>query len=149
MRRHFAISRDDVALDKVILTAKLHPLMSNAKWVKLLATLVLNWQLIQACKVKLIWEDASVERWLLLEEETSYQFDYYANAMEAMITGTPRLGWAAYKEIEWLDFPRLPNNKAVTQDIKAIQQKIEEIGHFQLDMSSDNLRLYAYQRPQL
>ncbi|ALD22204.1 hypothetical protein [Hymenobacter sp. DG25A] len=147
MKRHFAARRDDDALDRVILTAKLHPLMSNAKWVKLITTLVTNWHLVQACQVKLIWEDIDVERWLLIDEDKSYLFDYYPSAMEAMITGTPRLGWAAYKEIEWLDFPRFPSNKAVTQDLHTIQQKIEEVGHFQMDTSPDNLRLYAYQRP--
>jgi hypothetical protein len=147
MKHRFEIRRDDETLDRLILTAKLQPLMSNAKWVKLLTTLVANWQLIQECKVKLMWEDASVERWLRIEEGTSYEFDYYASAMEAMIVGTPRLGWADYKEIEWLDFPKLPRNKACIKDLKAIQQKIEEVGRFQFDASPDNLRLYAYQRP--
>jgi len=147
MKNPFEIKRDDRTLDKLIFTTKLHPLMSNAKWVKLLATLVANWQLIQECKVKLIWEDASVERWLRIEEETSYEFDYYASAMEAMIVGAPHLGWAAYKEIEWLDFPKLPRNKVGVQDLKDIQYKIEEIGDFQYIASPDNLRLYACQRP--
>jgi len=146
MKRHFEIKPSDKALDKVILAAKLHPLLSNAKWVKLITALIANWQLIHECRVKLIWEDASVERWLRIEEEVSHEFDYYANAMEAMIVGTPRLGWATYKEIEWLDFPRFSCRKASVQDLKAIQQKIEEIGLFQFDASSDNLRLYAYQR---
>ena len=134
MKHNFAIKRDDAALDKVILAANLHPLMSNAKWVKLIATLVENWFLVQECKVKLIWEDKSVDRRLAIDEHTSYQFNYYANAMEAMIIGSPRLGWAAYKEIEWLDFPRLSSDKVVTQDLTAIQQKIEAVGEFQMDL---------------
>ena len=147
MRHNFAIERDDAALDKVILSANLHPLMSNAKWVKLITTLVENWSLVQECKVKLIWEDESVDRWLAIDEHTSYQFNYYASAMEAMIIGRPRLGWAAYKEIEWLDFPRFSSGKAVPQDLAGIQKKIEAVGKFQMDLSPDNLRLYAYQRP--
>ena len=147
MKHNFAIERDDAALDKVILSANLHPLMSNAKWVKLITTLVENWSLVQECKVKLIWEDKSVYRRLAIDEHTSYQFNYYASAMEAMIIGSPRLGWAAYKEIEWLDFPRFSSDKAVSQDLIAIQQKIEAVGKFQMDLSPDNLRLYAYQRP--
>ncbi len=129
------------------MTAKLYPLMSNAKWVKLIAVLIANRDLIQACKVKLIWEDVDVDRWLLIGEETSYQFDYYANAMEAMITGTPRLGWTVYKEIEWLDFPRFPRDTGEAQELHTIQLKIEEVSHFQIDASADNLRLYAYRRP--
>lgn len=147
MRQHFSLRRDDVALDKVILTAQLQPLLSNTKWVKVMDTLVANWQLIHRCEVKLIWEDAAVMRRLLIEEETSYQFDYYATAMEAMITGTPRLGWAAYKEIEWLDFPRFLNDQARPQDVAAIEQKLAAVGHFRLEASADNLRLYAYHRP--
>jgi hypothetical protein len=147
MRRHFPIRRDEVALDKVILTAQLQPLLSNAKWVKVIGTLVANWQLIHLCKVKLIWEDATVERRLVIEEETSYDFDYYATAMEAMITGTPRLGWAAYKEIEWLDFPRFLPDQAHAQDVAAIEQQLAVVGQFRLEVSADNLRLYAYHRP--
>ncbi|MDQ2771602.1 MAG: hypothetical protein M3Y54_14015 [Bacteroidota bacterium] len=147
MKHNFATKRDDAALDKVILAANLYPLMSNVKWVKLIATLVENWSLVQECKVKLIWEDESVDRWLAIDEHTSCQFNYYASAMEAMIIGSPRLGWAAYKEIEWLDFPRFYSDKTVTQDLTAIQQKIEAVGKFQMDLSLENLRLYAYQRP--
>ncbi len=147
MKYSLEIKRDDETLDKVILTAQLRPLMSNAKWVKLLTILVANWQLVQECKVKLIWEDASVEQWLHIEEETTYNFDYYASAMEAMIVGIPRLGWVAYKEIEWLDFPKFLRNKVGAQDLEAIRCQIEKIGEFQLVMMSDNLRLYAYLRP--
>jgi hypothetical protein len=147
MKRHFPIRRDDEALNKVIQSAKLQPLISNARWVKLLTALVAKWPLVQACKVKLIWEDASVERWLHLDEHTYYHFDYYDSAMEAMISGTPKLGWAAYKEIEWLDFPSFFSDKAIAQDLRLIQQRIEEVGQFNLAATSDHLRLYAYQRP--
>ncbi|GAB3648871.1 hypothetical protein GCM10027594_24280 [Hymenobacter agri] len=147
MKRNFAIKRADADLDKVILESNLHPLMSNAKWVKLIATLVKNWFLVHECKVKLIWEDESVERLLAIDEHTSYQFNYYASAMEAMIIGRPRLGWAAYKEIEWLDFPRFASSNSLPQDLLSIQQKIDSIGKFQMELSPDNLRLYAYQRP--
>ncbi len=147
MKYSLGLKRDDETLDKVILTAQLRPLMSNAKWVKLLTTLVANWQLVQECKVKLIWEDASVERWLHIEEETTFNFDYYASAMEAMIVGAPHLGWAAYKEIEWLDFPKFLRNKVGTQDLEAIRYQIGKIGSFQLVAIPDNLRLYAYLLP--
>lgn len=147
MKRHVALRRDDEALDKVILAAQLQPLLSNAKWVKLLATLVAHWPLVQACQVKLIWEEAKVERWLHLDEHTSYQFDYYASAREAMISGTPRLGWTAYKEIEWLDFPQFLPATTIAQDLLAIQQKIAVVGQFRFDALPAKLRLYAYHRP--
>ena len=147
MKRRFAVNRDEEALNKVILAARLQPLLSNAKWVKLLTTLVAQWPLVQACQVKLIWEDARNERWLHLDEQTSYQFNYYASAMEAMISGKPNLNWTAYKEIEWLDFPRFFSPKAVEQDLPAIQQHLATVGQFRLQALSDRLRLYAYHRP--
>ena len=147
MKHNFAIKRDDADLDKVILKSNLHPLMSNAKWVKLITTLVENWSLVRECRVKLIWEDENVDRWLTIDEHTSYQFNYYASAMEAMIIGRPRLGWAVYKEIERLDFPQFSSDKAVAQDLRVIQQIIEAAGRFQMNLSPDSLHLYAYQRP--
>jgi hypothetical protein len=147
MRRHVAVNRDEKALDKLILATHLQPLLSNAKWVKLLTTLVAQWPLVQACQVKLIWEDARNERWLHLNEHTSYQFDYYASAMEAMISGKPNLNWTAYKEIEWLDFPRYFSPKTAEQDLSAIQRQLEAVGEFRLEASPDQLRLYAYHRP--
>ena len=147
MRGHFSIRRDDEALDKYIQTARLQPLLSNAKWVKLLDALVKNWPAIHACTVKLIWEEASGERRLLFDEDTSYGFNYYAHAMEAIITGSPRLGWAAYKEIEWMDFPRFPKGAAGEQDLGRWQQQLALIGQFKMEESPDNLRLYMYRRP--
>jgi hypothetical protein len=129
------------------LAAQLQPLLSNAKWVKLLTTLVAQWPLVQACHVKFIWEDARTERWLQVDEQTSYQFDYYARAMEAMISGKPQVGWVAYKEIEWLAFPRFFSSKAVEQDLPAIQRHLETVGQFRLEVSPEQLRLYAYHRP--
>jgi hypothetical protein len=147
MKRFVAVNRDEEALDKLIVAAHLQPLLSNAKWVKLLTTLVAQWPLVQACRVKLIWEDAGNERWLHLDEHTSYQFDYYASALEAMISGKPNLNWTAYKEIEWLDFPRFFSLKASKQDLLAIQRQLEAVGQFRLETFPDQLRLYAYHRP--
>ena len=147
MKRHVAINRDEEALYKLILAAQLQRLLSNAKWVKLLTTLVAQWPLVQACQVKLIWEDTSNERWLHLDKHTSYLFNYYASAMEAMISGKPHLNWTAYKEIEWLNFPRFFSPKAVEQDLSAIQRQLEAVGQFRLENSPDQLCLYAYHRP--
>ena len=147
MRRYVAVNRDEEALDKLILAAQLQPLLSNAKWVKLLTTLVAQCPLVQACHVKLIWEDASNERWLHLDQHTHYQFNYYASAMEAMISGKPQLGWTAYKEIEWLDFPRFFSSKAAEQDLSAIRRQLEAVGQFRLEAFPALLRLYAYHRP--
>jgi len=71
VKHDFALKRDDEALNKIILSAELQPLMSNAKWVMLLDMLVQQWHRLQQCKVKLIWEGPDAERWLLLDEDTS------------------------------------------------------------------------------
>jgi hypothetical protein len=141
--RKSPIKRDDAALDKLIAAAQLQPLLSNAKWVKLLTALVESWPLVQECRVKLIWEDTCGTRRLLLDQHTSYNFDYYASAVEAMITGTPR-GWYAYKEIEWLEFPR--DTAVGTQDLAAIQRVIEAVGQFRLVLMPDSFQLVAYLR---
>lgn len=146
MSSRFAIRRDDEALEQLIQTAQLQPLLSNAKWVKLLGALVKNWPAVHVCHVKLIWEESSVERRLLFDAHTSYAFDYYATAMEAMVSGSPRLGgWVAYKEIEWLDFPRFAGEGE--QNLGQLQQQLAQIGQFRVKESADNLRLYAYLRP--
>lgn len=144
--KKFAIKRDDDALDKLIAAAQLQPLMSNAKWVKLLRALVASWPLVQQCRVKLIWEDDSPERWLHIDEHDSYNFNYYASAMESMVSGKPHLGgWCAYKEIEWLEFGRVAG--AETQDLAAVQRVVEGVGQFRLVLMEDSLRLVAYLRP--
>jgi hypothetical protein len=144
MRHDYALKRDDVALDKIIVTAGLQPLLSNAKWVKLLDLLVQQWPLLRECKAKLIWEGADVDRWLLLDEHTSYGFNYYARAMEGLISGKPR-GWYDYKEIEWLELFPSPGDEA--QHLDQLQQAIAQLGQFRLERSPDKLRLYAYYRP--
>lgn len=105
--------------------------MSTSKWVKLLAALVDNWFEIKECLVKPLWDEGNPARRLLLNEHTQYDFDYYATAMESMVSGTPR-GWYAYKEIEWLDFPRLILTKEkappTTQNLETIKRVIDELG---------------------
>ncbi|MCC2546437.1 hypothetical protein LJY25_08270 [Hymenobacter sp. BT175] len=144
MRSDFDLKRDDEALDKLILATGLQPLMNNAKWVKLLTLLVQQWHLLRECKVKLIWEGPDVERWLLLDEDTSYGLDYYDTAVEALISGQPR-GWYAYKEIEWLELLPAPDGK--TQHLDLLQQEIDQLGQFRVERFMDKLRLYAYHRP--
>lgn len=124
--------------------------MSNSKWVKLIARLVENYSLIHECRVKLLGEEYTGLRTLRIDEYVTLNFDYYPVAMEAMISGKPR-GWYAYDQIEWLDFPGVVTDAkghTIAQDTVAIQDKIAEVGLFQLALTVDNLRLYAYQQPQ-
>ncbi len=140
-------SREDNYLDNFIRQRFSTSLMSSSKWVKLIAALVDNWFEIKQCLVKPIWDDEMPTRQLFVDEHTTYGFDYYDSAMESMISGKPR-GWYAYKEIEWLDFPLLVQTKegavATRQNLEVIKTIIENTGQFSLELTSDNLRLYAY-----
>jgi len=132
------------------LVSGLLPLMSNSKWVKLITKLVEHHSLIKECRVKLLGEDYTSLRTLRIDEYVTFNFDYYPAAMEAMISGKPR-GWYAYDQIEWLDFPSEvadAKGRAGAQDIAVIQHRIAEVGQFQLALTADNLRLYAYQQAQ-
>ena len=141
--------REDSYLKEFIQQNFTTSLMSNSKWVKLLATLVVNHTEIKQCLVKPIWDKLPPTRELLFDENTSYNFDYYATAIESMVSGKPR-GWYAYKEIEWLDFPRSITNckteTTATQDLEVIQKILDEAGQFALERTSENIRLYAYFR---
>jgi len=144
--------RDDAFLNKLIRQRFPTALMNNHKWVKLITVLVANYSAIKECRVKIIWDDETPVRLLLIEEDLQFGLEFYDTSMEALITGNPK-GWYQYKEIEWLDFPRyiISNNRkgtAITeeQDLEFIKSTIEAIGQFHLELTSDNLRLYAYLR---
>jgi hypothetical protein len=139
--------REDSYLDKLIQQKFSSFFMSNSKWIKLIATLVANTDIIKECLVKPIWEEQEPIRHLRFDAHTYYGFDYYASAMESMVSGNPR-GWYDYKEIEWLDFPRLITAKgrvaAITQNLEAIELLLNSVGKFHLELMEDKLRLYAY-----
>lgn len=135
--------RDDNYLDNVVRQRNLVGCLSNAKWVRLIAALATYGNLIIECQVKLIWEEGFTGRCLLINEDTTYNFDYYGSAMEAMITGTPR-GWYDYREIEWLTFYRHPVGLG-EQCIEAILAALAPIGQFAFTLTDDYLRLDAYQ----
>ncbi|MGI4762215.1 MAG: hypothetical protein ACRYF0_16015 [Janthinobacterium lividum] len=141
--------REDPYLDELIQQKFSISLMSNSKWVKLIASLIANAATIKECLVKPIWEEQQPTRQLQFDEHTHYDFDYYASAMESMVSGNPR-GWYAYKEIEWVDFPRYVTAKdkatAITQDLEAIELLLNNVGQFHLELTQEKLRLYAYLR---
>ena len=135
--------RGDEFLDRVVNKRALVGFMNNPKWVKLIHGLVANHSLVKECQVKLIWEEEPAGRWLRINEDTDYQFDYYDQAMESMITGKPR-GWYAYREIEWLEFPRCLTEQSGEQDLGAIQTALAPIGQIPLVLTNNSLRLEAY-----
>ncbi|GAB2871314.1 hypothetical protein GCM10027044_36960 [Hymenobacter ruber] len=105
--------------------------------------MVENHNLIRECQVKLIWEQEYLGRWLLINEYTDYQFNYYCKSMEAMITGKPR-GWYDYREIEWVEFPRHLTDQAGEQDLDAIQSALSQAGQLPFVLTDASLRLEAY-----
>ncbi|TPG63634.1 hypothetical protein [Hymenobacter nivis] len=135
--------RGDDFLDRVVSERALVGFLSNAKWVKLLHTLVAHHSLIKECQVKLIWEEEPTGRLLRIDADTEYRFDYYDQAMEAMISGKPR-GWHAYREIEWLEFPRYLTEQPGEQDLDAIQSALATVGQIPLVLTNNSLRLEAY-----
>lgn len=142
-KRSLETAREDDFLDRVVAKRGLVGYLNNAKWVKLLHTLVAHHSFINECQVKLIWEEVYTGRLLCLNENTEYQFNYYDQAMEAMITGKPH-GWWAYREIEWLEFPRYPTESSGEQDLATIQAALTSIGQMPLVLTQESLRLEAY-----
>ncbi len=142
-------NRDDIYLEKLIKQKFSASFMNNSKWVKLITALIENSSHIKECKVKPIWDDTESKRHLSLDKNTQFGFDFYDTAMEAMVSGEPT-GWYAYKEIEWLDFPAVTNsinnNFPVQQDLQFIKSIIDKLGQYKLELTHDNLRLYAYLR---
>lgn len=142
---------DDAKIDKIIADNFLKRTINNEKWVNVISTLVDNFNEIKECKVKLIWETDSEFRRLKIGEFVHYNFDFYETAMEAMISGSPK-GWYAYKEIEWIDFPRqaisyenIETGIATEQNLKLIEELFHKIGIFETRIDEQNLRIYAYQ----
>lgn len=145
-KRSLEIARSDEFLNRVIAKRGLVGYLNNAKWVKLLHTLVAHYALIKECQVKLIWEEDYTDRLLRIDEHTEYLFDYYDQAMEAMITGEPH-GWWAYREIEWLEFPCYTAAQSEEQDLAAIQAALASIGQLPLVLTEESLKLEAYRVP--
>lgn len=109
--------------------------MSNAKWVKLLSSLSSIDGLDCKAKVKLVWDEE--ERDVRLDEDLEFNFDFYDNSMESMISGNPK-GWYDYKEIEWLSI------SGDQEQISNIQEKINQLGRFELATNQNSIIVFCY-----
>lgn len=109
--------------------------MNDSKWVKLLCVLSENEVVIENSSVKLIWDDEI--RDICINNDISYEFDFYEHSMESMISGYPK-GWYHYKEIEWVEL------KSDAQNMDKIIHLLNSIGQFETELINDNLRLYGY-----
>ena len=109
--------------------------MSNAKWVKLINGLTEIGDSINSCKAKLVWDDRL--RDLRIDSKLAYNFDFYEHSMEAMVSGYPK-GFYEYKELEWVEF------LCEGQNLETIGEHIKSIGQFELERTTNGLRLFAY-----
>ncbi len=134
--------RTEESLDMLIASRFTGAYMNNHKWVKLINVLVLNASIIKKCIVKLVWDEKNL-RTLLIDEHTSYQFEYYDTAMESMISGYPT-GWYSYKEIEWIAFPKRSDTEGEQQDIESLYEILGGIGKLCSEISDVELIIYAY-----
>lgn len=123
-------------IDKIIKQKYSSSFMSNSKWVKLIELLVENYKLFDLCNLKLIYDDNIRE--LLIEGNETFDFDYYKDSMEGMVTKPITPGWVLYKEIEWISFPLEKSN------IDKLQKLINQLGEFRSDLTADYFRVFAY-----
>ncbi|WP_175623226.1 hypothetical protein [Chryseobacterium schmidteae] len=115
------------------------PLLSNSKWVKLIDGLVDHIEKVQKIQFKKVQKDKIGE--LYLDENTTYEHDYWQNGFE----GNNSFGeWLEYREIEYLIFPKIIDSKNNVQNLEEIQLIIETIGHFSLELDEDELKLICY-----
>lgn len=113
-------------------------LMSNAKWVKLIDHLVNNMDEIKKIQFKRVQDDRIGE--LYLDENSSFEFDYWQTAFEGINSFG---GWLQYKEIEYLSFPEKVDSKT-EQDLEKISTIIQTIGEFYLESDKNELKLICY-----
>lgn len=124
--------------------------MNNAKWVRVLNALSGS-NLVLLCLVKLVWDDDIRE---LQIDGMVANHDFWPEAIEGGVSGIPR-GWYAYKEFEMLEFParvcadRMPHHRNAgqssrAQDLTAIRAVFHQLGVFDLEQSSECLRMFAY-----
>ncbi|KAB1155949.1 hypothetical protein F7018_11620 [Tenacibaculum aiptasiae] len=115
-------------------------LMSNSKWVRLIDRLVDNSNWIEKIEFKKVQNEKIGE--LYLQEGTTYGFDYWQNGFEGI---NSLGGWLAFKEIEYLIFPKaVTNEPSNEQYLIRIQELIESIGQFALDTNEERIKLICY-----
>ncbi len=116
--------------------------MSNSKWVRLIEELIKNIDKIKKIQFKKVHKDEIGE--LYLSEDTTFGFDYWENGFEGHNSFG---GWLTFKEIEFLIFPRQVDSiKMTTQDLEQIMELINNVGQFNFDKDSENLKLKCYEK---
>ena len=131
--------QNDREIEKSLLKFSEH-LMSDSKWVRLVSGLIKNADKIKKIEFKKVQNNQKGE--LYINNSTAFEFDYWPNGFE----GNNSLGgWIAFKEIEYLIFPKIVNKEAqLEQDLDTIKQIIENVGLFSLDIDDNRIKLICY-----
>ncbi len=129
----------DREIEKAISKFSQH-LMSNSKWVRLIDTLVENIDEVKKVEFKKVQNDQLGQ--LYLNEDTTFEFDYWENGIE----GHNSLGgWLTFKEIEFLIFHRVIDfSNNIEQDLERIMKLIINVGQFDLELNGNTLKLICY-----
>ena len=79
---------------------------------------------------------------LYLNEDTTFEFDYWENGFE---WNNSLGGWLTFKEIEYRTFPRvIDSDKNDEQDLEQIMKLITDVGQLNLDLNENILKLTCY-----
>lgn len=114
-------------------------LMSNSKWIRLIEAIIQNAHEFKKIKFKKIQYEKIGE--LYLNEDSTFEFDYWQNGFE----GNNSFGdWLEYKEIEFLVFPKIINSENNIQDLIQIKSIIGKLGQFDIEMNDDELKIICY-----
>jgi len=105
-------------------------LLSNAKWLKLIPTLVQNAEKTEQILFKKVQDERIGE--LFLDEDTTFEYDYWENCFEGI---NSLGGFLMFKEIEYLVF---------LGDVSGIRAALEQTGQFVLVEEEDRLKLLCY-----
>ncbi len=129
----------DREIEKAISKFSQH-LMSNSKWVRLIDTLVENIDEVKKVEFKKVQNDQLGQ--LYLNEDTTFEFDYWENGIE----GHNSLGgWLTFKEIEFLIFHRVIDfSNNIEQDLERIMKLIINVVQFDLELNGNTLKLICY-----
>ena len=131
-------------VDKLIKCSFASSYMSNAKWRKCFSLLE-----EKAPDVQLIWKFVGAQN-----EGVRYGIPPIEALEEKYINSRFWYGPMYYKEIEWLEFPRVkkPYGKEkipgahVAQDIEQLKNELENIGSWQIEESNEGFKLYGHKQ---
>jgi hypothetical protein len=129
----------DLEIEKAISRFSQH-YMSNSKWVRLIDKFVENIDKIKKVEFKKVQNDLIGQ--LFLNEDTTFEFDYWENGFEEHNSLD---GCLRFKEIEYLIFPKkIDMGNHIEQNLQQIMELINSVGEFSIDLNESRLKLICY-----